>query len=233
MVVIFGAAMAWVESAVVVYLRTLIDRIVPYQPDPLPLVAGFERIEAVREIATLVMLTTVGGLAGGTGRARMAYAAVAFGTWDIFYYVYLVPMSGWPHSLLDWDILFLLPVPWWGPVLAPVAVAMLCVICGTLITQTDSYPRRWSCLAAILGVMIALYSFMADAIRVAPQGEPAIRSMMPTHFEWPLFTVGFVLMTAPIMEMIWGELEKGRAASALAWLHSIVFAAFGDLVNSR
>jgi len=200
-IVTFAAAMAWVESAVVVYLRTMIDRIVPYQPEPLPLVTGLGHIELGREAATLVMLVTVGWLAGKTRRDKLAYAAIAFGTWDICYYIYLVPMSGWPRSLFDWDILFLLPLPWWGPVLAPVSIAMLCVIGGTLITQRDLFPRPSSWLAASLGAMIALYTFMADAIRVASQGERAIRSVLPTQFGWALFIAAFALMSAPIVDM--------------------------------
>lgn len=200
-VVIFAAAMAWVESAVVVYLRTMIDRIIPYQPDPLPNFVGLGQIEVVREAATLVMLVTIGWLAGRTRRDKLAYAAIAFGTWDIFYYIYLVPMSGWPRSLFDWDILFLLPLPWWGPVLAPVSVALLCVIGGTLITQRDLFPRPGSWLVAFLGTLLALYTFMADAIRVAAQGEHAIRSVLPTQFDWPLFIVAFALMRMPILDM--------------------------------
>jgi hypothetical protein len=201
-VVLFAAAMAWVESAVVVYLRTLIDRLIPYQPEPLPLFTGLGHIELGREAATLVMLATVGWLAGRTRRDKIAYAAIAFGTWDIFYYIYLVPMSGWPRSLSDWDILFLLPLPWWGPVLAPVSIALLCVIGGTLITQRDLFPRPSSWLAAFLGAIIALYTFMADVIRVAAQGERAIRSVLPTQFEWALFIAAFALMGLPIVEMI-------------------------------
>ena len=41
-------------------------------------------------------------------------------------------ISGWPTSLFDWDILFLLPLPWWGPVLAPVCIAVLMIVWGTL-----------------------------------------------------------------------------------------------------
>src|SRR6266850_628445 len=88
-VAVFAVAMAWVESAVVFYLRTMINRIEPYQPTPLP-------------------------VAGGT---RFAYTFVAFGVWDIFYYVFLKLLTPWPRSLLDWDVLFLVPLPWWGPVL--------------------------------------------------------------------------------------------------------------------
>jgi len=125
MVVVYAIAMAWVESAVVFYLRTMIDRIEPYQPDPFPVIGGFASIELPREFATLVMLFAVGLLAGRTWRARIGYAAIAFGVWDIFYYVFLKMMCDWPHSLLDWDILFLLPLPWWGPVLAPVLILPL------------------------------------------------------------------------------------------------------------
>ena len=88
-VVVFAVAMAWVESAVVFYLRTMIDRIEPYQPNPLPVMGGLGPAELVREAATLVMLLTVGMLAGRTWRSRLGYAAIAFGVWDIFYYVFL------------------------------------------------------------------------------------------------------------------------------------------------
>jgi hypothetical protein len=107
-VVLYAIAMAWVESAVVFYLRTMIDRIEPYQPDPFPVIGGFASVELPREFATLVMLFAVGFLAGRTWRARIGYAAIAFGIWDIFYYAFLKMMCGWPHSLLDWDVLFLL-----------------------------------------------------------------------------------------------------------------------------
>ena len=112
-VILYAAAMAWVESAVVFYLRSMIDRLEPYQPDPFPVIGGFAPVELPREFATLVMLFAVGALAGRTWRSRLGYAAVAFGVWDIFYYVFLKIICGWPHSLLDWDVLFLLPLPWW------------------------------------------------------------------------------------------------------------------------
>src|SRR5512137_1441106 len=94
MVVTFASAMAWVESAVVYYLRTHIDRIVPYQPNPLPIIGGLGPVEMVRELATLMMLFTVGTLAGRTWRARAGYMVIAFGVWDIFYYVFLWMMCG-------------------------------------------------------------------------------------------------------------------------------------------
>ena len=132
LVAIFAVAMAWVEAAVVYDLRVLVDRLEPYQPNPLPISGALGNIELAREVATLVMLATVGALAGVTLRTRLAYAAIAFGVWDIFYYLFLKVMYGWPRSPFDWDILFLLPLPWWGPVIAPVSIAVLMLAWGTL-----------------------------------------------------------------------------------------------------
>src|SRR5262245_61034065 len=171
-VFIFAMGMAWVESSVVYYLRTHIDRIVPHQPHPLPLIGGLGPVEFTREFATMVMLFTVGMLAGRTWRSRIGYAAVAFGVWDIFYYVFLKIMCGWPHSLMDWDILFLIPLPWWGPVLAPVLIALLMIGWGTLASQFEQAPAPgWSSVIAWAiagsGMVLALSLFMADTWRVA------------------------------------------------------------------
>lgn len=202
-VVGFATAMAWVESAVVYYLRTHVDRIEPYQPNPLPLVGGLGPVELGRELATLIMLFAVGVLAGRTWRARIGYMMVAFGVWDIFYYVFLKLMCGWPHSLLDWDILFLLPLPWWGPVLAPMLIAGLMVVWGTLVSQFErTHPPRLSnwgvWVLNFIGMALALYVFMADAIRVSGGGVDAVRNVLPTHFNWPLFLVALALMAAPV-----------------------------------
>jgi hypothetical protein len=205
-VVVYAAAMAWVESAVVYYLRTMIDRIEPYQPNPLPIIGYLGPVELAREAATLVMLLTVGMLAGRTWRGRLGYAAIAFGVWDIFYYVFLKLMCGWPHSLLDWDILFLLPLPWWGPVLAPVLIAALMIVWGTLTTRVErpheSSPINWRAWGLnALGMALALYVFMADAIRVADGGVIALRTLLPTHFDWPLFCAALTLMSAPVIQL--------------------------------
>src|SRR5690242_8502867 len=97
-VVVYAIAMAWMESAVVFYLRTLSKRIDPFQTEPLPAVAGLAGVELVREAATLIMLFTVGMLAGKTWRSRWGYAAIAFGVWDIFYYIFLKVITNWPNS---------------------------------------------------------------------------------------------------------------------------------------
>jgi hypothetical protein len=212
-VVAYAAAMAWVESAVVYYLRTHIDRIEPYQPNPLPIIGGLGPVELMRELATMVMLFTVGALAGRTWRARIGYMVVAFGIWDIFYYVFLKLMCDWPHSLLDWDILFLIPLPWWGPVLAPVLISLLMIAWGTLASQFER-PRppslsNWGVwLLNFLGIGLALYVFMADAIRISDQGVDALRALLPTYFNWPMFLIALTLMAAPVIQLareLWAE----------------------------
>ena len=206
-VIIFASAMAWVEAAVVVYLRTLIDRLEPYQTNPLPHSIGLGQTELVREVATLVMLGTVGWLAGKTPRSRLGYALVAFGVWDILYYAWLKLICDWPSSLLGWDILFLVPLPWWGPVLAPVLIAGLMIAGGTLVSVWgEAGPRIWpSRLAWLLnlgGVGLALYVFMADALRALGVGSPAaLRSALPQAFNRPLFAVALVLLAAPIVDV--------------------------------
>lgn len=204
----FAIAMAWVEAAVVFYLRTMIGRIDPYQTNPLPVVANLGTVELVREAATLLMLLTVGMLAGQTWRTRLGYAAIAFGFWDIFYYVFLRMMCGWPRSAFDWDVLFLLPLPWWGPVLAPVLIATLMIVWGTLVNssqleQAPSYGERPVWLLSFAGIAIALYVFMADSLAAMKGGADTVRNVLPESFRWRLFGIGFVLMCAPVLHVLW------------------------------
>ena len=115
-------------------------------------------------------------------------------------------MCPWPNSLLDWDLLFLIPLPWWGPVLAPVLIALLMIVWGTLASQFER-PRppslsNWGVwVLNSMGVALALYVFMADAIRVAPGGVEALRNLLPTYFNWPLCGVALALMAAPVVKL--------------------------------
>ena len=220
LVSLFGMAMAWLESATVAYLRTFVDRIEPYQPNPLPMTPGLGEAELVREAATLLMLFTVGWLAGKTWRARVGYFLIAFGVWDIFYYVFLKIITGWPHSMWDWDILFLIPLPWWGPVIAPVIIAALMIFCGTLVTQFDYsaqtiWPQRWTWALNLSGVALALFVFMVEAIRALPDGTEAIRNTLPHRFNWLLFLLAVTLIAAPIGDAIIQIWRKRRQRMAL------------------
>jgi hypothetical protein len=204
---------------VVLYLRVLTDRMQPYQANPLPQSVGGQialgQAELVREAATILMLLAVGWLAGRTVRSRLAYFTIAFGVWDIFYYIFLIPLTGWPKSLLDWDILFLLPMPWWGPVIAPVSIAVLMIIGGTLVSQFDQperplWPNGRVLAVGLVGAGLALYVFMADALRVIDQGREAIRHVLPTAFNWPLFAVGLALMALPVANVAWQTHQRSK-----------------------
>jgi hypothetical protein len=198
----YAAAMAWVEAAVVYYLRTMVNRIEPYQPDPLPLIGGLGRAELVREAATLLMLLAVGVLAGRSWRSRLGFSALAFGVWDILYYVFLKILCGWPRSLLDWDILFLLPLPWWGPVLAPMLISLSMILWGTLagVDRTDDrggVVEKFAWLMNLCGVVLALSVFMQDTLAAAKHGTEAVRHVMPHQFNWRLFGLALTFMSAP------------------------------------
>ena len=203
-VVLYALAMGWFEAAAVYYLRTIVGRIDPYQAKPLPVVGGLSGAELVREAATLIMLVCVGWLAGRTWRSRFAYFLIAFGIWDIGYSVVLRAWTGWPRTLLDWDILFLLPLPWWGPVITPVLVATGMILFGTVSASNE--PPRWpsgrSILVCGVGTVLVLWAFMFDAIRLVGRraSEEQIREFLPTSFPWLLFWIGLALMAIPVLE---------------------------------
>src|SRR5258708_16056908 len=121
LVVTFAAGMACVEAACVYYLRIMVDRVEPHQPDPLPIRGILGEVELVREGATLLMLAMTGMLAGRAWRARLGYAAIAFGAWDILYYVFLRVISDGPPSLFHSPIPFLFPLPCLPPLLSPLS----------------------------------------------------------------------------------------------------------------
>lgn len=203
LVVVFAIAMAWLEAATVYYLRLVVGRLEPYQPDPLPIGGVVGRVELAREAATLLMLLLVGALAGRDRRSRIGYVAVAFGVWDIGYYVFLKVICGWPRTILDWDVLFLLPLPWWGPVIAPVAIAALMILWGTLVARgaaASAPPAPGPALYRVgyAGVALALYVFMADAIGAIGPAAGVVREALPARFNWPAFAIALAMMAAPV-----------------------------------
>lgn len=205
---LYALAMAWVEAAVVSYLRIIANQPDPYLPSTVPYPMPLVRTEMGREAATLLMLLAVGWLAGRSWRSRLGYLLAAFGLWDIFYYVFLAAITGWPRSLGDWDILFLLPLPWWGPVWSPVAIALLMVVGGLLMTRYDEarrpvWPRAWAWTANSAGMALALYVFMADAIAQMEKGYDALVRIRPVTFHWAWFLVALMLMALPLADAAW------------------------------
>ncbi|WP_376788454.1 hypothetical protein [Thermoflexus sp.] len=195
---LFTVAMAYVESAVVVYLRqvygiTDLLRDTPVRPDWLT------PIELGREIATLVMLFTAGSLAGRTPAARWGLFLYAWGLWDILYYAWLRVFIGWPVSLEDWDLLFLIPLPWWGPVWAPMLAAALMMGVGVRMARRSEAgrvirPDRLSVAIGGIGTLIALYTVMAPALHALPGGLDAIGRARPTEFQGWLYLLGWGLV---------------------------------------
>ncbi|MBM2845265.1 MAG: hypothetical protein HW407_577, partial [Bacteroidetes bacterium] len=186
----FGVAFAFVESSVVVYLRSI------YYPDgfafPLKLISQQHlTVELAREAATIVMLAAVGFLVGSKAWERFGYFLVAFGVWDIFYYVWLKVILDWPASLSDWDILFLIPLPWIGPVIAPVLISLLMIVCGLTIAvrfegRKFFHPNRWSWMLAIAGTLVVLYSFMTDT-------EATLNGRQPAPYQYALLALSLVV----------------------------------------
>ncbi len=192
----FAVAMAYVEAALVVYLRRALS-IDPPGLSPLrepASLGGFGTIEFGREAATLVMLCAVGWLGGRTGLARLAWGLVAFGIWDVSYYGWLWIFSGWPPSLGAWDLLFLIPVPWVGPVWAPLVVSAALVGFGLAAARRLEAGRpipisRLQRGAALAGGLLVVLSFTANSGQVFAGGRP-------TSFPWPLFVAGMALAIA-------------------------------------
>lgn len=195
-VVGFAVAMAYLESAVVVYLQRA-QSIDPNALFPLQqpqMLGNLAAIEVGREVATIVMLAAVGVLAGRRAIDRLAWCAVAFGVWDIFYYLWLWVFIGWPHSPLTWDVLFLIPVPWVGPVWAPVAVSAALVGFGLAAArqiERGRVPRIGlpQVGLGIAGGLLVILSFTLDAWSLMHGGAPS-------WFAWPVFAAGMAVAGA-------------------------------------
>jgi hypothetical protein len=203
MILLFSIAFAWVESAVVVYLREIY-----FDGDfKFPLVVIWEegkhiidplvRIELGREIATILMLAAVGCLAGKNGLQKFCYFMVSFGIWDIFYYIWLYVMVGWPESLMTWDLLFFVPLPWVGPVITPIIIALTMIVAGWLIIYFDDrgfkIAWRWYDMAIELGCgALLIVAFCWDWRNILQMPGDMTRSGIPNPFAWWLYVPAYL-----------------------------------------
>jgi len=219
---VFSIAMGFLETAVVVYLREL------YYPGgfkfPLvPIDTHIAVTEFWREAATIVMLISAGIIAGKNSAQRFSFFIYAFAVWDIFYYVFLKLLIDWPASLLTWDILFLIPVPWVGPVLAPclISLTMILLTLTVVYYSGKGFPviikfTEWVLL--ILGSLIAVVSFVWDYIQYVYKGNPTdkvwtlsskenmfqeIQNYIPQYFNWGMFISGEALILMAITLLIY------------------------------
>ena len=198
---LFALAMAHVEASLVVHLRDLYYPGDPLRLFPLALLSRHDLvIELVRETATLVMILSVALLAArGPGLAFAAFCYV-FGLWDLGYYLWLKLMLGWPVNWLEWDVLFLIPWPWFGPWLAPVLIAVLFVV-WCVWAMAIPKPVRFSVTMAVmfvLGALLALCTLLLPALPLLQLGEQAFRGYVPESFSWPLYLAGYLLMAGAL-----------------------------------
>jgi hypothetical protein len=149
-------------------------------------------------MATIVMILSVAALATRSLARGFAAFIFIFGAWDIFYYVWLKLMIGWPVSWLGWDVLFLIPWPWLGPWIAPAAIALLFIVAGArfLATPGPLIITGWPLAAFVTGLLLGLASFLLPALPLLAGGEAAFRAFVPGDFGWGLFAAGFLLMAS-------------------------------------
>ncbi len=206
-VAVYAVAMAYVEAAVVTYLREMrgIDDLLRDLPTAFD---RFAAIEVGREAATVVMLLSVGYIAGRRLQDRIGLFVFAFGLWDITYYGWLALFGGWPSSPLDWDVLFLIPVPWWGPVLAPALIAAVMCVAGAAAVWGADRGVSWrltrtNAAVAAIGIAVVLYTFTVDGLGALPDGAEAVRQVRPSDFRWPVFALGFVVLSWAGLRVTW------------------------------
>jgi hypothetical protein len=213
---LFGISFGYVEAAVVVYLRTVYEPIrLQVNPkraagDLFPLITNEQLratapevvrlvgIETVREAATLLMLSGVALAAAGNGRLWLPAFALAFGTWDLFFYVFLRVLVGWPASLLTWDVLFLIPVPWAAPILAPAIVSVSIIVMGLIALRWSVRMQMFHYMALALGGFLIVLSFVWDSPNIIAGG-------LPHRFAWTVFAIGELLGVSAFLHAVRGS----------------------------
>jgi hypothetical protein len=226
---IFAIAMGFLEGIVVVYLRQV------YYPKgfgfPLTLLSPeLMKVEWLRETATIVMLGTIAWLAGKNFIQRLSYFLFTFAIWDITYYAALKLLLDWPASWLTWDILFLIPVPWLGPVLAPVICSVTMILMALLYVLLPERGKPvtinlsdW--ILVLGGSAFILYTFMRDYLYLIistgilkGNGNPetvqrfwkATTSYIPDRFSWYLFVAGELLILASMFTVTRRSIRNNR-----------------------
>jgi hypothetical protein len=159
------------------------------------------RVECGRELATMVMLVGCAFAAGRTRVQRIASFLFLFGVWDVFYYAWLRVITEFtqfpffPASLGTWDVLFLIPVVWTGPVYAPVIVAVTMAVFAVLLVFAESrVPRikpdlRFWITEAVAALMV-FGSFIWNYANVRAGKAP------PSYPWWLLMPAEIIAITA-------------------------------------
>ena len=217
-VFLFALSMGLMESSVVIYLREL------YYPEgfkfPIKMIPPkISIVEIYRELATLIMLFGVGYLTGKTKLERFAYFIFAFAIWDLAYYLFLYVFIAWPESIFTWDLLFLIPFPWTGPVWSPILISLLMICFAFIILKKSQLNSKLNIhfkwwILLILGSMICFTSFVWDFLQISnsslnmfkiissPEKSDFLNSYIPQKFNTLLFFIGFILMLIAVLAQI-------------------------------
>ncbi len=229
---IFAIAMGLLEAIVVVYLREI------YYPNgfDFPLAITTPRIflaELSREVCTLIMLLSIALLAGQNPLQRFAYFLFTFAVWDLVYYLGLKIFLNWPPSLLAWDVLFLIPITWVGPVLAPVICSLTMIIYAMAIfhiqsKKPDFYLRFNEWFFLFSGAALIFFTFISDFLKIilTHRSLPElftssenklilhlISTHIPTYFNWPLFGLGLVVIYFSLFLFVQRSLSRNPGPS--------------------
>jgi hypothetical protein len=223
-VISFSIAMGFLEAAVVIYLREL------YYPSgftfpmvPIPRLAA--TTELLREAATIIMLVAFGIIAGTDKIRRFGFFLISFAIWDLTYYGVLKLMLNWPISLLDWDVLFLIPVPWFAPVLAPCLVSLLMIAFASVLLRAPLLPMskiirplNWTLL--IIGCVTLIVSFTLDYMKFCSSllNDPRFAEdknlffkelalYVPVEFYWSIFICAIVIISSQVV-MIFNRIKN-------------------------
>ena len=224
LVLIYSIAMGFLEAVVVIYLRK-ISYPHGFQFPLAILPPKMYLIELSREFATLVMLVTLALLAGKNKLEQFAYFLFAFAIWDIVYYAGLKLLLNWPPSFMTWDILFLIPIPWISPVLAPVISSLSMILLAFGITQGQQKIHtfrirlfEWELI--ITGAFVVFSAFIWNyASFLSGIGFPDITKAQlqaaqarftPQNFHWSLFILGEALISIAIIT-IWKRTLSAHA----------------------
>ena len=192
LVTFLAVAFGYNEAAVVVYLRDIFHSggfVFPLKEFPIES-GKMIFVEMGREAATLIVILSVSLLAGKNRHQRVAYFMIIFAVWDIFYYIFLKAIIGWPATIMDWDVLFLIPIAWAGPVAAPIVVSAAMIFFAGIILYCDFKDRPvkvtgWDAAGfGIAGLIIVISFCIAGKYMTHPEYYD--------HFSWALFGVGMI-----------------------------------------
>jgi len=188
--VVFAVSMAFVEAAVVVYLRMVLGEgpVFPMKDIPLLLLV----MEIGREAATIVMLLTIPFLSFRGGARRMGGFLLLFAVWDVFYYLWLHVTIGWPAGIFDWDVLFLIPLPWVGPVWSVLLLCagMLAFSVLFLRAPKDAVfsPGPWGWASGAAGTVTVVATYIGEWRKIQ------YGAGVPSDFSYILFFAGLLLL---------------------------------------